>query len=141
MLDSLYENIGYKIKEWAKRIFVVEAIGSVIGGIYLMIALDFDDILSPLLIIILGPAIAFVSTWILYAFGQLVDDVHAIRKKEGSNTKSKSKSEKSNKTDSAKNAEYIDAECPECGNTVMVDLNQESIKCPWCNTILDIEFE
>ena len=30
-----------------------------------------------------GPVAAWVSSWILYAFGQLVEDVHAMRDKEG----------------------------------------------------------
>ncbi len=93
MLDSLYENIGDKIKKWAKWIFVIEATTSVISGFFLMIAWDFDNVLLPLLIIIFGPIIAFVSTWILYAFGQLVDDVHAMRNKEGTTAEVKEKRE------------------------------------------------
>lgn len=75
MLDNLYENIGGKIKNWAKWIFIVEAIGSVITAIALPIASgDPDDfILISLLIAIVGPIVAYVGSWILYAFGELVE--------------------------------------------------------------------
>lgn len=76
MLDSLYENIGGKIKSWAKWIFIVEAIGSIIAGIVLAAE---EDILY-IFIAIIGPFIAWVSSWILYAFGELVEDVGRIRK-------------------------------------------------------------
>ena len=33
MLDTLYDNIGSKIKVWAQVIFIVETIGAVITGI------------------------------------------------------------------------------------------------------------
>ena len=76
MLDNLYADIGVKIKNWAKWIFIVEAIGAVISGIVLFAD---EFILAGLLTLVCGPIIALVSTWLLYAFGQLVDDTHAIR--------------------------------------------------------------
>lgn len=95
MLDNLYENIGGKIKNWAKWIFIVEAIGSIITAIVLPIASgDPDDfILISLLIAIVGPIVAWVGSWILYAFGELVEDVHAIRNKEGTAAEEKAKYE------------------------------------------------
>ena len=82
MLDNLYENIGSKIKNWAKWIFIVEAIGAIITGVVLM-ATDEDLIVYGLLTLVCGPIIAWVGSWILYAFGELVEDIHAIRNKEG----------------------------------------------------------
>ena len=75
MLDNLYENIGGKIKTWAKGIFIVEAIGSIITAIVLPIASgDPDDfILISVLIAIVGPIVAYIGSWILYAFGELVE--------------------------------------------------------------------
>ena len=81
MLDNLYENIGGKIKNWAKWIFIVEAIGAIITGLVFLFT-DEDFILYGLLIMILGPIVAWVGSWILYAFGELVEDVHAMRNKE-----------------------------------------------------------
>ena len=70
MLDRLYEDIGTKIKGWAKVIFVVEALGAIISGIVLMCD---EAFLAGLLTALLGPVVAWVSSWILYGFGELVE--------------------------------------------------------------------
>jgi hypothetical protein len=77
MLDNLYENIGGKIKSWAKWIFVVEAIAAIIAGLVMMFGDSGDDImiLWGLIILVFGPCVALVSTWLLYAFGELVEAV------------------------------------------------------------------
>lgn len=93
MLDSLYENIGGKIKSYAKWVFIIEAICAVITGIA-MIATNDDMILYGILTLVLGPVIAWVGSWILYAFGQLVEDVHAMRNEEGTEAEEKAKREK-----------------------------------------------
>ena len=76
MLDSLYADIGEKIKNWAKWIFVTEAIGAIIAG--LVLASNSEGVWS-VLTICFGPLVALVSTWLLYAFGELVADMHAMR--------------------------------------------------------------
>ena len=78
MLDSLYSNIGAKIKNWAKWICVVETISAIIGGITLMAE---EEFLYGLLCLIVGPIVAFVSTWLLYAFGEITEDIGLIRQK------------------------------------------------------------
>lgn len=70
MLDSLYDNIGTKIKGWAKVIFVVEALGAIVTGIVLMCD---ENFFPGLLTALLGPVVAWVSSWILYGFGELVE--------------------------------------------------------------------
>ena len=80
MINGLYENIGEKIKNLAKWIFIVEAVGIIITGLILIFN---DVVLYGLLTLFCGPISAWVSSWILYAFGELVEDVHAIRNKEG----------------------------------------------------------
>lgn len=72
-IDNLYTDIGKKIKSWAKWIFVIETIGAIIGAFGMMISGDEVLLLAGILSLVLGPIIAFVSTWILYAFGELVD--------------------------------------------------------------------
>ena len=79
MPDTLYDNIGDKIKKWAKLIFIVEAIGAVITGFVFLIDWGLEDGWWALLIIIFGPVVALVSSWSLYAFGQLVEDTREIR--------------------------------------------------------------
>jgi len=72
MLDNLYENIGSKIKNWAKWIFVIEAIGAVITGLVLLFT-DEDLFLYGLLTLVCGPIVAYIGSGILYAFGELVE--------------------------------------------------------------------
>ena len=73
-MDSFYENIGGKLKGWAKFIFVAEAIGAIIGGINL---LGNDAVVAGLLLLFFGPIAALISTWLLYAFGELVEKTAA----------------------------------------------------------------
>ena len=70
MLDSLYENIGGKIKNWAKWIFIVEAICAVIAGIGLIAD---DNGAVGFLVMIVGPLVAWVGSWLLYGFGELIE--------------------------------------------------------------------
>ena len=81
MLDNLYNDIGKKIKSWAKWIFIIEAIGAIIAGFVLMVE-DEDLIGYGLLTLVCGPIVAWVGSWLLYAFGQITDDLHAMRNKE-----------------------------------------------------------
>ena len=76
LLDELYENIGKKIKKWAKWIFILEAIAAIISGLGLLFAGE-DTWLFGLLDIILGPSVALVSTWLLYGFGELIEKTAA----------------------------------------------------------------
>ena len=78
MLDNWYTDIGGKIKNLAKWIFVVEAIGAIITGLFFLIDWGFEDGWWSLFIIFFGPIVAYVSSWLLYAFGQLVEDTYDI---------------------------------------------------------------
>ncbi len=78
MGEKFFKNIGGKIKFLAMILFVVEAIAALITGFVLMVT-DEDLILYGFLSWIVIPLFAWVSSWFLYAFGELVEDVHAIR--------------------------------------------------------------
>lgn len=72
-----YDNIGGKIKSLAKATFVVETISFIITGIYLFaegeqLIGDIFLIIAPVFVF-LGPFVAWVSSWVLYAFGELVE--------------------------------------------------------------------
>ena len=73
----MYDNIGRKLKDLATGIFIIEAIGAVIGGIVLVTE---EYFVWGLLTIIFGPIVAWFSSWLLYAFGELVEDVSRLRK-------------------------------------------------------------
>ena len=71
----MYENIGVKIKGWAKASFIVEAIASVITGIALWI--DTEEWWCAL-ILFCGPILAWVSSWLIYGFGEIIDKLREI---------------------------------------------------------------
>ena len=66
----MFDNIGKKLKGLAKWTFIVEAIAAIIGGIIVIV--EEDEVIG-LLLLFLGPVIAWISSWVLYAFGELVD--------------------------------------------------------------------
>ena len=75
----MYDNIGSKIKGLAKAIFVFETICAVITGIALCSSNEEELIFIGLLIVIpLGPLVAWVSSWLLYGFGELIDNTCEI---------------------------------------------------------------
>ena len=74
----MYDNIGGKIKQLARITFAVEAISAIIGGIALFVN---EEFLFGLLCFFAGPIVAWVSSWLLYGFGELIEDVGCIRQK------------------------------------------------------------
>ena len=79
MLDNLYSNIGSKIKNWAKWVFIVEAIASMIGAICMMTsAEDSWMLVVGMIVLVVGPFIAWVSSWLLYCFGEIIVKLTAI---------------------------------------------------------------
>ena len=73
----MYKEIGKKIKKLAIVVFVLEAILFFIGGIILM-AINNDLFLVGILMMIIGPLLAWVSSFILYGFGELIDKTSEI---------------------------------------------------------------
>ena len=81
MLDNLYSNIGSKIKNWAKWVFIVEAIASMIGAICMMAsAEDSWMLVVGMIVLVVGPFIAWVSSWLLYGFGEIIVKLTAIER-------------------------------------------------------------
>ena len=95
----MFDNIGGKIKGLAQVTFVVEAIAAFITGITLM-ALDAELIPIGLLVIVVGPLVAWASSWLLYGFGELIDKICDIER----NTRS---AEEKNTAQSKVDAERI----------------------------------
>ncbi len=72
----MYNDIGGKIKGLATATFIVETLSAIITGIYLMIDIDF---LIGLAVLVGGPLVAWASSWLLYGFGELIDNSEAIK--------------------------------------------------------------
>jgi len=76
--DRLFSNIGEKIKSLAVVSFIVGAISCIIGGIVVFALVDPNMynssplILEGILLIVLGPILSWIGSWVLYGFGELV---------------------------------------------------------------------
>ena len=82
----MYEDIGGKMKGLASTVMIVESIAAVITGIA-MIVVDEYLILFGLLTIVLGPAVAWISSWLLYGFGEIIDYLGIIAENSSRQTK------------------------------------------------------
>ena len=69
-MENLFGNPGGKIKVVAFITFLIEAIAAVISGFYMMAE---EDALAGLLIIVVGIGVAYLSTLMIYALGELVE--------------------------------------------------------------------
>ena len=126
-----YDNIGGKIKGWAVWIFIVEAITAIIVGIALIVN---DNALVGFLTIIFGPIAAWVSSWLLYGFGQLVENSDIIAAEYNrKNEKHEKDVAKNNERKQAQRKKAIKATMnnPEISEDAFID-----ITCPSCNTDL-----
>lgn len=73
----MYDNIGGKIKGLAKWVCIIGSIIMAIPGIsFIMQGEDF--ILVGILLLVLGPVICWISSWMLYGFGELIEKTSNI---------------------------------------------------------------
>ncbi len=88
----MFKRPGKKIKTFALILFVILCIIPIVGGILLMVGAvggsaggalgglaGVGGTLLGILVIVFGLAGAWVSTILLFAFGELTDDIHAIK--------------------------------------------------------------
>ena len=66
----MYDNIGGKIKKLAQATFLVEALAATIFGFYMLAE---EDPIIGITIMLFGPIVAFVGSWLLYGYGELID--------------------------------------------------------------------
>jgi hypothetical protein len=132
MLDNLYDNIGSKIKGFAKLIFIVCSIATIIVGFTLILLEVYS---AGIILLILGPIVTWVSSWILYAFGELVEDVHDMRSKyypqaeENAARAIEAKIEANSKTKALPSALVF--VCPEC-KQIFAGSDYSASKTPHC---------
>lgn len=93
-----FDNIGGKIKNLAKWSCWITILLIWIAAPIAFIALVADDWTAylcwiPLVGAIVGPIFVWVGSWVMYAFGEFVEDVHAIRNKEGTTAEEKARRE------------------------------------------------
>ena len=86
----MYTNVGAKVKALAKVICLLGIIGSVIMGITMIaggsgMSVYYGNgnmmVIPGLLMIVLGSVLSWASSLALYAFGEMTDNVAAIKKR------------------------------------------------------------
>lgn len=88
---GLFDEIGKKIKSLAKVVFVLEVIASVILGLVLISVgshMRYDGegmTIFGLVLLLLGWLIAWVSSFFVYGFGELIDKTSEIARNTSSN--------------------------------------------------------
>lgn len=148
----MYENIGEKIKGLAKAICIVEAIAAVVTGLALMV-MDEDLAWMGFLVILCGPIIAWVSSFLLYGFGQLVANSDIIAAQYNRTNKEYEKVEAKNREHKREQRrkevkakivnpgiaddEFIDVVCQNCEAELSFPKEQlanlQGVKCPVCD--------
>ena len=153
----MYKDIGNKIKTLAVGTFILEAAASVVTGIIL--AIEVDELY--LLIAFIGPFLAWLASWLMYGFGQLIENSDiavAIMQEQNTPKTNSSKTPKMKNTNKQKTTvknepkvkvavaaeaveleiEYIDVECPNCGEQLSFEKGEKQAVCPECDTKFDI---
>ncbi|MBR2466782.1 MAG: hypothetical protein IKB38_07655 [Clostridia bacterium] len=77
----MYTEIGKKIKLLAMVTAVVMALISVVGGFSIIAEGYLEDVIAGLLVMLVGVLVAWVSSWVLYGFGELIDKTVSIEER------------------------------------------------------------
>ena len=151
-----FENIGGKIKSLAKWFCWITILLIWIAAPISFIALVSDERTAelfwiPLAAAIVGPVMVWVGSWAMYAFGEFVEDTHAIRKKNcpektsvphkavchdavptvhsvAASTQKASVEESVDEEDE----DFIDVICPDCGEKWSAFFDDTEVFCHKC---------
>ena len=129
----MYGNIGEKIKGLAIATFIIETVAAVIAGIALWVSIEEGWCV---LIVFCGPIVAWLSSLLIYGYGEIIDKLCEIERNTDIITKPPKLKEESTLKKEKKiiaveeNAVII--ECPECGEELFFDKDMQSAECPYC---------
>lgn len=73
----MYNNISKKIKGLAIAIFIILTVASIVTGLVFCL-IDDDTIIIGLIIMLAGPFLFWISSWMLYGFGELIEKATEI---------------------------------------------------------------
>ena len=147
----MYDNIGSKIKSLAKVIFCIGVILCLLGGIALIGTLP-DLWFIGLLVMIIGPITSWISTWLLYGFGELIDKACDIeRNTRGLVPKQQTPSNHEKRTVSVKatpksqppvnldDANFSETICPICRRELAFPYGTSQAECPYCGSFIQLQ--
>lgn len=76
-IGDMFENVGEKLKKFAKILFVLAVIGDIICAFIFGIETDYyrDGVLNDMfwIFLLIGPIVSYLQSMILYGFGELVE--------------------------------------------------------------------
>ncbi len=147
----MFYNIGDKIKTLAKVMCWIGSIASIIIGIVLIV-MDEDLILVGILIAAVGALLSWISSFVLYGFGQLIENSDIVAEQSSRSNQDyyqkvqineEQKERKKVKDiqrvisdDNISEDTYIDIICPECGEQLSYlkseIISNEILICPIC---------
>ena len=144
----MFNNVGSKLKTIAVISFVIDLIGFVVLGIITIS--EWDMPFLGLIAILGGILVSLVIAYLLYGFGQLVENAEAVaeerekvtEKRKASKVKQETKTVKS-KLASEKTGEdeYIDIVCADCGEQLSFRkedfLQNDKLYCPACDAVIE----
>lgn len=137
-----YDNVGGKIKNFAKWSCMVTIRLIWIAATITFIALVSNEFTAklwwiPLVSAIVGPIFVWIGSWTMYAFGEFVEDTHAIRSKyypiveEQAYREAEEIAKRESEEEAQKKAQpFI---CPKCSNVV----NYGDTSCSSCGQQFD----
>lgn len=126
----MFDNIGRGVKNFALGVFISEIIAAIISGIVMICSGEDELILWGIITIIVGPLVGWLSSFLLYAFGQLVENsdtlVYYAKLQNGEDVTAakvspagRKKVKKTKKTDENSTKEFLD---------LLPDLTEEQLK-------------
>lgn len=153
----MFENIGNKIKTLAKVLCWIGIIVSVVVAIVLF-ASDDDLVGIGFLVLIGGSLISWIASFVLFGFGQLVENSDIIAEQSYRDNQKYHKIVKNNEekkdaqrkkeiidilnNPSFSDDEYIDIVCPNCREKLSFTkseiLSQDELYCPMCDSAIVI---
>lgn len=80
-MEILYGDIGRRIKYLAFAVCMIGCVSSVLSGCFIIFtSYEYVDVdpLTGLFIVVFGPIASFISTWVLYGFGQLIENTNVL---------------------------------------------------------------
>lgn len=131
----MYDYIGEKIKVLAKALFIVGAILTFILGIVLLLLIEVE-VWVGIIVFICGPIVAFISSWVLYGFGEIIEILRDIECNTRPDESSQKPDDDEQRMDDADDAEdsVIQVVCPRCGAHHDFDYP----RCPKCKYEYDM---
>ena len=74
----MYNDVGKKIKDVARGLFVVETIAAVVLGLVMM---DAENIVAGIFLLVIGPLVSWIFLLFTYGFGEMIEKISVMEKR------------------------------------------------------------